>query len=200
MTDVRLTATNPDDSSVVPVACNEKGELKLEEPLDFNGDLDGDLTVSGRVSIGGEDLATPLYVKGDAATIQIAESSNTQCLEHIINSENNLFYVGTSGPNWNVQTQAVQRLSVTAWGKVGIGTETPTAKLEVAGDLTVNANAGFTSEGYLWCTDRRGKTWVLDSVSNSLGQWVEYAPPSTSDQVQEKLEEWAEKGKDQIST
>lgn len=33
MTDVRLTATNPVDSSVVPVACNEKGELKLEEPL-----------------------------------------------------------------------------------------------------------------------------------------------------------------------
>ena len=32
MTDVRLTATNPEDSSVVPVACNEKGELKLEEP------------------------------------------------------------------------------------------------------------------------------------------------------------------------
>ena len=32
MTDVRLTATNPADSSVVPVACNEKGELLLEEP------------------------------------------------------------------------------------------------------------------------------------------------------------------------
>ena len=31
MTDVRLTATNPDDSSVVPVACNAKGELLLEE-------------------------------------------------------------------------------------------------------------------------------------------------------------------------
>ena len=32
MTDVRLTATNPEDSSVVPVACNAKGELLLEEP------------------------------------------------------------------------------------------------------------------------------------------------------------------------
>ena len=31
MADVRLTATNPDDSSVVPVACNAKGELLLEE-------------------------------------------------------------------------------------------------------------------------------------------------------------------------
>ena len=32
MADVRLTATNPEDSSVVPVACNAKGELLLEEP------------------------------------------------------------------------------------------------------------------------------------------------------------------------
>lgn len=49
MTDVRLTATNPEDSSVVPVACNAKGELLLEEPLvpEFDGNVDGDLNVSG---------------------------------------------------------------------------------------------------------------------------------------------------------
>ena len=32
MADVRLTATNPEDSTVVPVACNSRGELLLEEP------------------------------------------------------------------------------------------------------------------------------------------------------------------------
>ena len=37
MSDVRLTATNPADSSVVAVACNEKGELKLEEPILVEG-------------------------------------------------------------------------------------------------------------------------------------------------------------------
>ena len=37
MADVRLTATNPEDSSVVPVACNAKGELKLEEPIIVEG-------------------------------------------------------------------------------------------------------------------------------------------------------------------
>jgi hypothetical protein len=34
MDDVRLTATNPTDSSIVPVACNDKGELLLEEPIE----------------------------------------------------------------------------------------------------------------------------------------------------------------------
>lgn len=55
MADVRLTATNPADSSVVPVACNEKGELKLEEIPDqsFDGNLQGDLTVSGSASFAG---------------------------------------------------------------------------------------------------------------------------------------------------
>lgn len=33
MADVRLTATNPEDSKVYPVACNSAGELKLEEPI-----------------------------------------------------------------------------------------------------------------------------------------------------------------------
>ena len=38
MADVRLTATNPADSSVVPVACNSRGELLLEEPISIEGE------------------------------------------------------------------------------------------------------------------------------------------------------------------
>ena len=37
MADARLTAINPVDSSVVPVACNDRGELLLEEPLVSEG-------------------------------------------------------------------------------------------------------------------------------------------------------------------
>ena len=69
MTDVRLTATNPEDSSVVPVACNAKGELKLEEPIalpEFDGNLDGDLIVSGKVGIGTDNPQAKLDVDGGA--------------------------------------------------------------------------------------------------------------------------------------
>lgn len=49
MTDVRLTATNPEDSSVVPVACNSRGELLITEVV--VEEIDNDLTVDGNVYI-----------------------------------------------------------------------------------------------------------------------------------------------------
>jgi hypothetical protein len=48
MTDVRLTALNPVDSQVYPVACNDKGELLIEaNEASGNLDVQGDLTVTG---------------------------------------------------------------------------------------------------------------------------------------------------------
>ena len=47
MTDVRLTATNPTDSSVVPVACNSRGELLIEE-VNIEA-IDNDLSISGNL-------------------------------------------------------------------------------------------------------------------------------------------------------
>lgn len=66
MTDVRLTATNPEDSSVVPVACNAKGEIKLEEPIDnsFDGDLDGNLDVAGTGKFAGPVTVQRMNILG----------------------------------------------------------------------------------------------------------------------------------------
>ena len=58
MTDVRLTATNPDDSSVVPVACNAKGELLLEEltlPADDFVAKTGD-NMTGNLTLGTDKI------------------------------------------------------------------------------------------------------------------------------------------------
>ena len=49
MTDVRLTATNPEDSSVVPVACNSRGELLVTEPV--INEIDNDVTINGALSL-----------------------------------------------------------------------------------------------------------------------------------------------------
>ena len=47
MSDVRLTATNPEDSTVVPVACNSKGELLIEDIVVSN--IDNNLTLTGDI-------------------------------------------------------------------------------------------------------------------------------------------------------
>lgn len=49
MTDVRLTATNPEDSSVVPVACNSRGELLITKPV--IEEIDNDVTVNGKFKV-----------------------------------------------------------------------------------------------------------------------------------------------------
>lgn len=75
MTDVRLTATNPADSSVVPVACNAKGELLLEEPQ-IQSDLyvtkAGD-TMSGALHLGDEIELLP----GDTPTVKVQKESDS---------------------------------------------------------------------------------------------------------------------------
>ena len=53
MTDVRLTATNPEDSSVVPVACNERGELLVTDVV--IEEIPNALTIDGDVSIKARD-------------------------------------------------------------------------------------------------------------------------------------------------
>ena len=48
MTDVRLTALNPEDSQVYPVACNSSGELLVDK-----GDIGPDVDIEGNLSVGG---------------------------------------------------------------------------------------------------------------------------------------------------
>jgi len=72
MIDVRLTATNPEDSTLVPVPCNSRGELLTVAPkieaIPNDVDIQGDLTVAGTIngavfpdSSGGIDLPPDPY-------------------------------------------------------------------------------------------------------------------------------------------
>ena len=64
-----------------------------------------------------------------------------------------------------------------------------TSFIKATGAATFAGNkAGFTAEGYLWCTTRRGETVILDATSNGLGSWQPYTPPTLRDQVKEKLD------------
>ena len=166
MTDVRLTCINPEDGSIVPVAGTAKGELKLEEPIEFDGNLDGDLTVSGsstfsdQVIIGGYDSA--------------------------LNTSNGVL-LGAVGGVFS-QLPSSQPNGVVLQGMLGT---TPTTQIlgsgqaAFKGGISTGRKAGFTAEGYLWCTTRRGDTVILDATSNGLGTWADYTPPPS---LKDKLE------------
>ncbi len=67
MIDVRLTATNPEDSSLVPVPCNSRGELLTVAPkienIPNDVEIEGDLTVTGLIN--GTDGVGPQGPKGE---------------------------------------------------------------------------------------------------------------------------------------
>ena len=54
MIDVRLTATNPEDSTLVPVPCNSRGELLTVAPkielIPNDVEIEGDLWVAGKIN------------------------------------------------------------------------------------------------------------------------------------------------------
>lgn len=68
MTDVRLTALNPVDSQVYPVACNTSGELLVaQDDPGPNLLVEGDLTVNGSSSLEGVTIGTD-KITFDAST------------------------------------------------------------------------------------------------------------------------------------
>lgn len=77
------------------------------------------------------------------------------------------------------------------------GASTPTERMRInsSGDVLIGGGAkfagnkaGFTAEGYLWCTTSRGDTVMLDFVTNGMGQWVEYTPTSRLQEIRDKLD------------
>ena len=83
MTDVRLTAVNPEDSQVYPVACNDKGELLLD-----SGGASGDLDVAGNLTVTGEGRFAGKLFGGlhnpnhpGEASLNISGANNTKFIQ-----------------------------------------------------------------------------------------------------------------------
>ena len=223
MADVRLTATNPADSSVVPVACNEKGELKLEEVPTFDGNLDGDLSVTGSttltslqansVQVGG-DYAN-VYAQSGQASGQLffnfdtrkqtveGQPGKTTALgvsvwedEETFNQVMQVAYDGTTNFKAYVNSTRGFLSSTEGSDDYSFAARTSTGgpwQAYITGDgaATFAGNkAGFTKEGYLWCTTERGDTVVLQATSNGMGMWEPYSPPTRREEIKDA---WSEK-------
>ena len=241
MTDVRLTATNPEDSSVVPVACNAKGELKLEEVPTFDGNVDGDLTVSGSATfsksvyvndtdgsgfINYANASENSYInlgpaKGTAGVVLglKVDTTSTDRIVYAFDKDNSLapptVSINANGSATFASNIKATRFDIPAgtWSSSGSDNGIYLGGSQLNGtwyDLSAfNPNdssvpwgikpdgscnfagnkAGFTAEGYLWCTTRRGDTVILDFTSNGMATWAPYTPTRISD----LKDKWSEK-------
>ena len=167
MTDVRLTATNPEDSSVVPVACNEKGELKLEEPqvtsdlyVEKAGDtMTGNLHLGDKVTLNPDGSAQFANGKIDFYQDGTSEFDQTVTATRFTNDgRTDPWLKGYNGPSESFNVAADGSLRV-------IGTGSPLAPAVL---LTASGAGTFTSDVII---GSRNEQWMIVE-SNGLAHLV----------------------------
>lgn len=223
MTDVRLTALNPEDSKVYPVACNSSGELlttKVGNDVVVPGDLTvggeaefestlsvgnpttnqfGTQIVSGGINIYGEaSYPGEMFTlrQGSGTTVQINADGSGSLANGLFNlSANGGLRMGSVGTENGVTLSLVAGTNPapSAYTLIqGLQSNGITQAFEFKADGSTTfsgGKAGFTADGYLWCTTRRGDTVILDATSNGLATWADYTPPTRREQLQENVEE-----------
>ena len=173
MTDVRLTATNPVDSSVVPVACNEKGELLLEEPSISSDEFvakAGD-TMTGNLHLGDKIVLNPdgsaqfaggaldVYDNGTVITSGSAEFAGTATFgansSQITNATDTTpgSLISSGGTQWQVfnladSNNATNLYNTRSGTKTLVQATKATGALMIGGDIAGDApNTALASDG-----------------------------------------------------
>ena len=183
MTDVRLTATTP-EGDVVPVLSNTKGELLLEEPIapEFDGNLDGDLSVSGSAGIAG---ATTVGLPG-AQTVNlrpgITGTGDTLWLQNSDNSRP--FLIGADGSaqfsGGAIELSGSGTVAVRNYYNTSVDSSFPCfAGRNYSGSTTSrifsDGSADFTGDVVI---GSRGKQWLIRE-SNGVAMLIEQGVRST---------------------
>ena len=184
MADVRLTATNPEDSSVVPVACDASGRLLLEERGEGPQGPPGPKGDDGQDGQDGKD--------GDPFSGNFADNvtfgGSAEFAGSVETSGNILGTLGLSVNRGGTLTGAGNEC-IKVYPSPGGNSAAATFTVSQDGSGTfAGGKAGFTEEGYLWCTTERGDTVMLQATVGGAGMWVEYTPKSRIDEIRDKLD------------
>jgi hypothetical protein len=137
MSDVRLTATNPADSSVVPVACNQRGELLTVPPVIEQ--IDNDVTIKGDFRVNPSGVGFEIKNGESAHMVSIAETNvagNSQT--------QGAFFSFSTYANYSVPVVGLNSL----FGSGGISTTRYAAAFSTSATSNTNVSASDVLCGY----------------------------------------------------
>ena len=121
---------------------------------------------SGNVGIGTSNPTYDLTVEDGKASIAIQSTNASEKSELLLfNTTDNLYCrVENDGSDFTVQPQGAERFRVTSSGNVGIGTDSPTAILDVAGSNTLGIAYTGSTNGYIRADASAGQAGFSLSV------------------------------------
>lgn len=149
---------NSDDIGSYPVSASiaTSGGLHVEKSVNIAGTTDSTSTSTGAIiCAGGLGLSKKLFVGGGQTTIEGSNyptlsvqkagtseaatfSWDTMTPRALIQTSSELYPIYMGGSAFQVNTSGVSRVFVNSAGNVGIGTASPSVKLDVVGDLTLS--------------------------------------------------------------
>ena len=155
MTDVRLTALNPVDSQVYPVACNDKGELLLEaNQASGNLDVQGDLTVTGTGTFvnGAAEIQGQGFFVGTGFVSYKMAASSYAIHDDDINWKYSVYYNGTTHIGGYITTADPAQ-------------DTPNIALNADGSATFTGTIAANTSGAAFNLNRQN----INGPSDTLG-------------------------------
>lgn len=152
------------------------------------------IDASGNVGIGTSSPASRLHIEGASVTQNLIASAGNGVLriaDSAAGATRKEFTIVLDNTNNRVDMQAVQQgvatrnITINAGGgNVAIGTVSPSARLDVAGDIEVNSNVNLNSEATTLATTTKTQIASFPSASFRSGKLIVQAYDSVSGEVQ----------------
>ena len=133
------------------------------------------ITSSGNVGIGTTNPSQILHLYKSSYPVLTIQSSSYQSSLGIDTASGNLVLNNESNAGLSFNTNATEAMRITSAGNVGIGTTSPSAKLNVYGDLHLGAYSNLSTVNFENRTNKATFSISTNGVTNAAGTTITYS-------------------------